>query len=99
MGSEMCIRDSLYGMDTGLNESYLQNVCGLRYNSASFDFLYLPKTYIKGRNHVHLTVRVGFITQHLWFGDFGNVTEVFVHEVFGYVTSYPKSSVTSPSAN
>ena len=24
-----------------------------------------------GRNHVHLTVRLGFVTQHLWLGNFG----------------------------
>ena len=24
-----------------------------------------------GHNHIHLTVRLGFITQHLWLGDFG----------------------------
>ena len=41
----------------------------------------------KGRNHIHLTVRLGFVTQHLWFKEIlGNVTEVFVHELFGHVT-------------
>ena len=28
-----------------------------------------------GRNHVHLTVRLGFITQHLWLGDFGKCNQ------------------------
>ena len=30
--------------------------------------------YFLGRNHVHLvhlTVKLGFVTQHLWLGDFG----------------------------
>ena len=26
---------------------------------------------IQGRNHVHLTIRLGLVTQHLWLGDFG----------------------------
>ena len=30
-----------------------------------------------GRNHVHLTVRLGFVNQHLWLEILGNVTELF----------------------
>ena len=31
----------------------------------------------KGHNHVHLTVRLGFVNQHLWLEILGNVTELF----------------------
>ena len=42
---------------------------------------------IIGRNHVHLTVRLGFVTQYLWLGNFGKCYRgIFVHELFGYVT-------------
>ena len=51
-----------------------------------------------GRNHVHLTARLGFVTQHLWLGDFGKCNrEVFVHDLFGYVTRSLRLRL--PSAN
>ena len=52
----------------------------------------------QGRNHVHLTVRLGFITQHLWLGDFGKCNRgLFVHEVFGYINRSLRLRL--PSAN
>ena len=47
-----------------------------------------------GRNHVHLTVGLGFITQHLWLGNFGKCNQglhartLWLHNL--------KSSVTVP---
>ena len=47
-----------------------------------------------GRNHIHLTVRLGFVTQHLWLGDFGKCNRGLRAQILRL--RYPKSSVTSP---
>ena len=48
-----------------------------------------------GRNHVHLTIRLGFVTQYLWLGNFGKCnrgrysctnSSVTLPKVFGYVS-------------
>ena len=49
---------------------------------------------VMGRNHVHLTVRLGFVTQHLWLGDFGKCNQGLRAQTLRL--RYPKSSVTSP---
>ena len=36
-----------------------------RYEFSLYLYMYI------GSNHVHLTVRLGFVTQHLWLGNFG----------------------------
>ena len=55
---------------------------------------YLFGKQLLGRNHVHLTVRLGFITQHLWLGDFGKCNRGIRARTLRL--RYPKSSVTSP---
>ena len=47
-----------------------------------------------GGNHVHLTVRFGFVAQHLWLGDFGKCNRGLRARTLRL--RYPKSSVTSP---
>ena len=47
-----------------------------------------------GCNHVHLTERLGFVTQHLWLGDFGKCNRGI--RARSLRLRYPKSSVTSP---
>ena len=47
-----------------------------------------------GRNHVHLTVRFGFVTQHLWLGDFGKCNRGLRARTLQL--HYLKSSVTFP---
>ena len=47
-----------------------------------------------GRNHVHLTVRLGFVTQHLWLGNVGKCNRGLRAQTLRL--RYPKSSVTSP---
>ena len=47
-----------------------------------------------GCNHVHLTVRLGFVTQHLWLGNFGKCNRGLRARTLRL--RYPKSSVTSP---
>ena len=47
-----------------------------------------------GRNHVHLTVRLGFVTQHLWLGDFGKCNRGLCARTLRLC--YPKSSVMFP---
>ena len=44
-----------------------------------------------GRNHVHLTVRLGFVNQHLWLGTFRKGLRA---RTLGL--HYPNSSVMSP---
>ena len=46
-----------------------------------------------GRNHVHLTARLGFINQYLWLEIQGNVTGQRNQALW---LRYPKSSVTFP---
>ena len=48
----------------------------------------------KGRNHVHLTVRLGFVTQHLWLGHFGKCNRGLHARTLRL--RYPKSLVTFP---
>ena len=47
-----------------------------------------------GRNHIHLTVRLGFVTQHHWLGDFGKCNRGLRARALRL--RYPKSSVTLP---
>ena len=47
-----------------------------------------------GRNHVHLTARLGFVTQHLWLGDFGKCNRGLRARTLRL--HYPKSLVTFP---
>ena len=46
------------------------------------------------RNHVHLTVRLGFVTQHLWLGNFGKCNQGLRARTLRL--RYLKSSVTFP---
>ena len=47
-----------------------------------------------GHNHVHLTVRLGFVIQHLWLGNFGKCNQGLHARPLRL--RYPKSLVTSP---
>ena len=47
-----------------------------------------------GRNHVHLTVMLGFVTQHIWLGDFGKCDQGLRARTLRL--RCPKSSVMSP---
>ena len=55
---------------------------------------YFLETGDYGRNHVHLTIRHGFVTQHLWLGDFGKCNRGLHARTLRL--RYPKSSVTFP---
>ena len=60
-------------------DSVLFATYGRRYKNVSTSTHLLPFfgtdyglcRYVLGRNHVHLTIRLGFVTQHPWLGDFG----------------------------
>ena len=58
-------------------------------NISKIKFYFDFTTYL-GHNHIHLTVRLGFVTQHLWIGDFGKCSctnsSVTLPEVIGYVS-------------
>ena len=47
-----------------------------------------------GRNHVHLTVRLGFVTHHLWLGNFAKCNRGLRAQTLQL--RYPNSSVSSP---
>ena len=57
------------------------------------DWTDIDSFWCLGCNHVHLTVRLGFVTEHLWLGDFGKCNRGLRARTPRL--RYTKSSVTS----